>query len=258
VFAAIDPMRGDEAIEELEKQADLLDPVGLKLYPASFGSDSHDMWRMDDPEVAFPVFERAKDLGINTIAIHKAVPFGPIPRDAFHPGDVDEAAASFPDIDFSIVHGGIAFAKETAWQLARFPNVYVNLDQMGWILVVNERAFAERLATLLRVGGEDIIDRLMWGSGAVAFHPQPQLEAFRRFGFPEDVRQQGDLWWDDELPRLTDEHKRKILGGNYAEFIGVDIEEANPAIDGDEFDQQRPARGLAEPFSTTRSAGEVY
>lgn len=258
VFAAIDPMRGDEAIEELEKQADVLDPAGLKLYPASFGSDSHDTWRMDDPEVAFPVFERAKDLGIETIAIHKAVPFGPIPRDAFHPGDVDEAAASFPDIDFSIVHGGIAFAEETAWQLARFPNVYVNLDQMGWILVVNERAFAERLATLLRVGGEEIIDRLMWGSGAVAFHPQPQLEAFKRFEFPEDVRQQGDLWWDDELPRLTDEHKRKILGGNYAEFIGIDIEEAKSAIEGDEFDQQRPANGLAQPFSTTRSAGEVY
>jgi len=190
--------------------------------------------------------DRCNDLGIDTIAIHKAVPFGPIPRDAFHPGDVDEAAASFPDIDFSIVHGGIAFAEETAWQLARFPNVYVNLDQMGWILVVNERAFAERLATLLRVGGEDIIDRLMWGSGAVAFHPQPQLEAFRRFEFPEDVRQQGDLWWDDELPRLTDEHKRKILGGNFCEAHGFDESELRSIED----DYVKP-RDLADPFSTT-------
>lgn len=33
---------------------------------------------MDDPEVAFPVFERARQLGIKVIAVHKALPLGPV------------------------------------------------------------------------------------------------------------------------------------------------------------------------------------
>lgn len=31
-------------------------------------------WLMDDPEVAFPVFERAQELGIKVVAIHEATP----------------------------------------------------------------------------------------------------------------------------------------------------------------------------------------
>jgi len=52
-----------------------------------------------------------------------------------------------------------------------------------------------------------------------------------------------------ELPQLTDEYKRKILGENYAELIGLDIEAAKERIADDEFSRRRGKEGLAEGFS---------
>lgn len=38
-----------------------------------------------------------------------------------------------------------------------------------------------------------------------------------------------------KVPQITDEHKRKILGENYADLIGFDIDEAKERIADDEF-----------------------
>ncbi len=250
-YAAVDPLRAGWE-ERLEDQAEQFDPLGVKLYPSHWGEDRYEGWSMGDPEAAFPVFERAVDLGINRIDIHKAIPFGPVPRSDYHPGDVDVAAESFPDIDFSIVHAGVAFAEETAWQLARFPNVYGNLEGLFPLLVANERRFAEVFAELLSVTGELGVEKLFYSSGAMSIHPRPQLEAFAEFQFPDEVRRR--MGGTSEIPRLTDEHKRKVLGGNYAEFIGLDTDEARSRIETDEFGR---ADSLAAPYSTTAAADEV-
>jgi predicted TIM-barrel fold metal-dependent hydrolase len=251
-YAAVDPLR-DGWEETLEDQADAFDPLGVKLYPSHWGEDHYEGWSMSDPEVAFPVFEKAVDMGIERIDIHKAIPFGPVPRSDYHPGDVDVAAESFPDIDFSIVHAGVAFAEETAWQLARFPNVYANLEGLFPLLVANERRFANVLAELLSLTGELGVEKLFYSSGAMSVHPRPQLEAFADFQFPEEVRE--TMAGTSEIPRLTDEHKRKILGENYAEFIGLDIDAARSRLENDEFTRER--EGLAAPYSTTAAADEV-
>lgn len=255
VYGTIDPLR-DNALKELEKQVESFDPLGLKLYPSHWSEDSHEGWSMSDPRVAYPVFEKALDLGIEFVDIHKAIPFGPVPRHPYHPGDVDEAADSFPEITFSIVHGGYAFAEETAWQLARFPNVYVNLEGLGGILVRNQTRFAELFGTLISVAGKTALEKMFWSSAAMQLHPQPQLEAFRDFEFPDHIRKGASR--NGELPKLTDEYKRKILGENYCDLIGLDIEEAKSSTDGDEFSQIRKERGLADPYSTTEAAEEVY
>jgi len=249
VFATVDPL-ADGALESVEEQAAAFDPVGLKLYPSTWGEESHDSWSMSDPEVAFPVFEKAADLGIDLIAVHKAQPLGPVPMDPYDPRDVDQAATSFPDIDFSIVHSGVAFVEEVAWQLVRYPNIYANLEGLPILLCGNERAFAEALAGLLSVGGEEAIEKLCWSSAAMAAHPQPQLEAFAEFQIPKEVRKShGGI--SGGLPKLTDEHKRDILGRNHANLLGVDVEERKERVAGDEFDD-RTAGGLADPYSTTQ------
>jgi hypothetical protein len=247
-YATVDPLR-DGALEELQRQVETFDPIGLKLYPSSFGTDTHEGWHMDDPKVAYPVFERAKDLGLDTIAVHKALPLGAVPREPFDPADVDKPAENFPELDFEIVHGGLAFTEETAWQLARYDNIYVNLEGFGQLLAGQSAKAGEQLAALLSVGGENVIDQLFWGSGAMGAHPRPQLEAFRDFEFSTATRREVGLI--GELPQLTDEHKRKILGENYAEFIGLDVEAARDRFAGDAFDQQVTADGLAAPYSLT-------
>jgi len=95
-----------------------LKPVGIKLYPNSYTADGVVGWHMDDPEIAFPIFQRAHDLGLKAVAIHKAIPLGPVPMDHYRMDDIDAAAAAFPDLQFEVVHGGFAFIEETAFQLA--------------------------------------------------------------------------------------------------------------------------------------------
>ena len=54
-------------------------------------------WLMDDPEVAFPLFAKAQELGLKVVAIHKAVPLGPVPMKHYRMDDIDAAAdASWP------------------------------------------------------------------------------------------------------------------------------------------------------------------
>jgi predicted TIM-barrel fold metal-dependent hydrolase len=225
------------------------------MYPSSWTEESHTGWLMSDPEVAYPVFERAIEHGIENIDIHKAIPFGPTPGETYDPQDVGEAAASFPELDFSIVHGGAAFCEETAWMLTRYDNIYVNMEALPIILCSSERKFGEILASFVGTGGPGVYDKLFWSSAAMAAHPQAQLEAFRDFQYPDEVMRQGGLF--SEIEQITDEHKRKILGENYAEFIGLDIEEAKANFADDEFERRRETEGLADPYSETQSADAV-
>jgi predicted TIM-barrel fold metal-dependent hydrolase len=257
VYAGVDPLEGPRALDELERQVEVLErPPGLKLYPMRFDEGPagwHSVgWRMDDPKVAFPLFERAQRLGIKVVAVHKAVPLGPVPMQWFRSDDIDAAAEAFPDLTFEIVHGGLAFVEETAWQLARFPNVIVNLELVGAYLVRKPERFLEIMAGLVEVGGAGALQRIVWGSGCVAFHPEPQLEAFwRKFHFPEEmVVARG-------IPQITQDAKRKILADNYARVLGIDIAQAKRAIAGDTYTRRRAANGIAGPFSTTHARGAV-
>ena len=100
---------------------------------------------------------------------------------------------------------------ETAWLLARYPNVYVNLEWTVSLLFTAPRRFAEVLGNMMYWGGED---RILWAAGAMLVHPQVVLEAFLDFQMPDDLVQ------GYGYPKLTEESKRKMLGENYAACTG--------------------------------------
>lgn len=252
-YCSIDPLRGDP-IAELERQAGLMSPMGLKLYPVSYRDGAFTPWYMDDPKIAFPLYERAAELGIKNIAVHKSLPPGPAPADAFAPRDVEGAAVAFPELNFEIVHGGIAFTEETAWLFARFPNVYINLETLNLILALRPRVFAEILGGLLHNAGEQGISRLIWGQGVMNNHPQMCLDAFMDFQFPEAVLDRHGLYTG--IPQLTYEHKRMILGANFARQHGLDLGALTAAIADDEFAAHQ-RNELPMPWSTTEAASTV-
>jgi len=253
VTAAVDPLSPD-ALEEFEHQVELLHPVALKLYPSSYAHGHHEGWRMDDPRIAFPLFDKARQLGIKIISIHKAIPAGAVTMEPYKVGDIDDAADAYPDLTFEIIHGGFAFSEETAWQVARYPNVRINLDVTSLLAWTHPRRFAQIFVDMLSVGGQKIIDRIHWasGGGAASYHPQPALEAFWNFQIPEDMFIQGAF--NSEPYQLTEEDKRKILGLNAVELLGIDIEKARREIADDEF-ARKVARngGKFAPFSTTKA-----
>jgi predicted TIM-barrel fold metal-dependent hydrolase len=248
VYAGVDPLRPD-ALESLEQQVEELDPVGLKLYPSSWSGEQVRGWLMDDPEVAFPLFARAQELGLRVVAIHKAVPLGPVPMKHYRMDDIDAAADAFPELAFEVVHGGMAFVEETAWQLARYPNVYVNLEVTASLAVSAPAQFTQVLAGMIGPSGPGAIDRLLWGTGCSVWHPQPPLEWFwNSFAFPQEMQE------GFGLPQIDSAAKRKIIGENYARLIGLDVEDAKARIADDEFARRR-AEGRPDPYASTRSAG---
>jgi predicted TIM-barrel fold metal-dependent hydrolase len=257
-WASVDPLQGKAAYDMLDEQASALrdegiEPYGLKLYPTSWRGDIVDSWRMDDPKVAFPLFERAAELGIKTIGVHKAIPLGPAPTgQSFNPVDVEGAAEHFPELNFEIVHGGSAFCEETAWLLGRYPNIYINMESLNIILANQPRTFANILLGLMHVGGDAVLDRLFWATGTMQYHPRPCLEAFENFEFPEDLI--GNYGLFGKISQITAEGRAKILGLNVAAYRGWDIDELRRNIEGDEF---AGAGGKAAPYSATSVGDKV-
>lgn len=161
-YAAIDPLAGKAAFDELDRQIDLLKPMGLKLYPTSWHGGTIDTWRMDDPSIAFPLFEYAAKRGITNFAVHKAIPLTPAPTgQSFRPDDVEGAAQHFPELNFEIVHGGAAFTEETAWLLGRYSNIWVNLETLNVILVTRPRVFGKIILGLMHVGGGALLQKIV-------------------------------------------------------------------------------------------------
>lgn len=214
LYGPVSPWQAD-ALDEIDRLVEEDKVVGLKFYPMDLIDGEIKSYRLDDPEIAYPLIERARQRGLKIIATHKAIPQGQVPSEPFAPHDVAGAATAFPDMTFEIVHGGIAYLEETAWQMQRFPNVVVNLEgSSAYLLQRSPRRFAELIGSLLMWGGED---RIVWATGCVAHHPRPFIELFWRFEIPQDMVD------GYGYPPLTEQAKRKILGLNHARLLGWDV-----------------------------------
>ena len=244
LHAAVNPLEGKRALEQVERSIRDLGAHGIKVYPARFVNGQTIPVRLDDPEYGIPVIQKAVECGARCIAVHKYFPVGPTRLSAYGVDDV-EIAGMFPQINFEVLHPGFAFVEETAWLLARYPNVYVNLEWTVSLLFTAPRRFAEVLGKLMYWGGED---RIVWAAGAMLVHPQPVLEAFVDFEMPDDLVE------GYGFPRLTEEAKRKILGENYCRLHGLDVEEVKTKVGDDQSPRRRNGASPREPWATIRSA----
>ncbi len=221
--------------------------VGFKFYPSNgmFDTKSNKMVAMfyDDPENAYPLFEKARELGVKHVAFHKAQPVGPGPADVVNVQDISTAAAVFPDMTFEVVHTGWAFLEDSALQMQMHPNVYANLESTMGLVVRQPRRFAHIIGKLLQYGEPE---QILFSSGCVLNHPDPILKAFMAFEMPEDLRE------GYGYPELTPDIKRKILGENMAQLHGIEIEQVKSRIKDDEWSRLR-ALGKAEPWSAHRT-----
>ena len=126
-WGTVNPLEGRNALEQMEIQVKEYGAKAFKFYNVRYDYGEPFPWRMDDPKVAFPIYEKAQELGIDLIGVHKGVPLGPQPIEATQTWDMDGAAANFPDINFVIFHVGLPFIDETCWQLVRYPNLYASI-----------------------------------------------------------------------------------------------------------------------------------
>jgi predicted TIM-barrel fold metal-dependent hydrolase len=211
---AVDPIHHgvEGAREEMERQVNELGAVSFKFYNGHID----DSWRCDDRELAYPLYEKAGELGVKALQFHKGLPFGQWDVDTLRPVDLQRPARDFPDITFVIHHLALPYFEETVSIASRFPNVHLALSGVLSMMKVAPRQVQEYLGKLLQVVGPD---KLMWGSeAAMTGPPGPFLKQFMALEIPEDLRS------GFGYPQITLDDKRKILGLNMARLFDVDIE----------------------------------
>lgn len=208
-----DPREGEAGLEELERQKDEHDITGVKLYTAEWRGDSKG-WRLDS-EDSFEYLEKCAELGITNIHAHKGPTIRPLNRDAFDVRDVDDAATSFPELNFIVEHVGFPRFDDFAHIATQETNVYGGLAVVAPMALARPRKFGEIMGELLYWVGED---NLLFGSDYALWEPEWVVEAVMEAELTDDQRDEYGLEFDLET-------KRKVMGENAAELYDVDIEE---------------------------------
>jgi predicted TIM-barrel fold metal-dependent hydrolase len=125
-YASVNPIdRGPQAaVEELERAITELGLSGVKLYPM------YQHWWANDPEIAFPVYEKAQELGI-PVVIHQA---GSTRIDASlelgRPAMLDDIGRTFRDLRVIVAHTGWPWVDEALFLLTKHPNFYAELSYL--------------------------------------------------------------------------------------------------------------------------------
>ena len=244
MYVDINPL-DDDAVEQVEYYVKERDVEGIKLYPSRY-QNGQDLSLQLNEDAVRPVLEKAAELDVTSVGIHKFIPFATAPVRYFRMGDVEDAANAFPDLNFEVIHAGFSFLEETVFAMASHENVYANLENTIHMAATRPRKFARSLGEMLYWAGPD---RIVFSGGSTALHPQAAIEAFQDFQIPEEMRAGNDY------PEVTDEIKEKILGRNAFRLLGKDPDQVRKNIQGDKWDKLRQERKKsgeypAEPWST--------
>jgi len=199
-------------------------------------------WFLDDLKVAFPMYDKARKLGIKTFCIHKGLAVIWFDEKYCRLHDLEPAALANPDLNFIIYHSGYPWVDDlvniTRWKrnpaLNVANNVYAELGSTFALTVTGApMECAHVMGKLITHVGAD---RIMWGSDSTWWgSPQWQIDAFRRFQIPEDI-QKGYGY-----KPITDKDKEMILGLNAARVYGIDVAKTMTQLAQDEISTLRAA-----------------
>lgn len=206
-----DPRHGEVGLERLEENKAKYGWQGVKLYTADWYGDSKGYKLSDDSSKRY--LEKCQELGIKNIHVHKGPTITPLNRDSFDVADIDDAASSFPELNFIVEHVGLPRLEDYCWIATQEKNVYGGLAVAMPFIHTRPRYFAEIISELLYWTGED---RILFGSDYALWEPSWLIEKFIDFELPEDIQQETGVTLDINV-------KKKILGENAARLYNIDI-----------------------------------
>jgi predicted TIM-barrel fold metal-dependent hydrolase len=250
--------KGD--VEDMERLAKL-GIVAFKTY-TQWGPDGKGFFMTDDVGIAF--VERARQLGVHNIAIHKGLAFGPKSYEHSTSRDIGPIAKRFPDMNFLIYHSGYVVDKDegpydpkrtdgidalitSVIQAGVKPNsnVYAELGSTWRFLSMRDpTSAAHALGKLFKYIGED---NVLWGTDSIWYgSPQDQIQAFRTFQIGESLREKHGY------PTITPQLRAKVFGLNAAKPYRLKPAEIRRDTDRDAVARSRVAYAAAPnpSFST--------
>jgi len=129
--------------------------------------------------------------------------------------DVDDAATSFPELNFVVEHVGLPRLDDFCWIAAQEPNVYGGLAVAAPMAVHRPRKFGEIMGELLFWLGED---RILFGSDYALWNPDWLVDQVMNAELTDEQK-------DEYGVELDVETMKKIMGENVAGLYDIDIEE---------------------------------
>jgi predicted TIM-barrel fold metal-dependent hydrolase len=220
-------------LEDMERLARDFRISAWKTY-TQWGPDGEGFWMDDEPGIAF--IEKARELGIRNIAIHKGIPFGRRSYEHSLCDDVGRVAKRYPDVNFLIYHAGFVPGQAEREfdpghndgidslvrtvvenDLGHGSNVYAELGSTWRLLMRDPDSAAHGLGKLIKVMGED---NVLWGTDSIWYgSPQDQIQAFRTFQISPEYRERYGY------PEITPAMRAKVFGINAMKPYGLSIEE---------------------------------
>src|SRR5690606_14200145 len=193
---------------------------------------------LTDPQYGIPFIERARDLGIRNICIHKGIPFG---RDASYVyarcDDIGAAARMFPDMNFLVYHAGFdPMVPEREFvpgggrdgidslvqslldnDIAPGSNVYADVGTTFNLFRRDPDTAAHGMGKLLKHVGEN---NVLWGTDSIwTGSPQDQIQVWRTFQIAPQLRERHGY------PEITPELRAKVFGLNACKPYNISAEE---------------------------------
>jgi len=205
-FAGIDPRRGKEAIQELERCIGELGFKGVKLWPLTG-------FYPDDLEY-YPFYERAEDLGA-VILCHTGMGITKSYIKYNRPMYIDKIAVDFPKIKIIMAHMGDPWINEAIAVATKNPNVYVDISGLEPSFKRAPFVFFQNvLQAKMRCG----INKILFGTDWPLFAPIMSLKEYvdgiKELKLSPPMTLMG-------LSEFTDAEKNKILGDNAVKLLGL-------------------------------------
>jgi len=235
---------------DLEGMDELAETYGVSAWKTytQWGPDGEGFYLTDDTGLAF--IEKARDLGVKNICIHKGIPFGRRSYEHSLCTDIGPAAKQFPDVNFLIYHSGwipgeaegpydpdrgegldeLIRSVEAAG-LGKGSNVYAELGSTWRGLMRDVDSAAHGIGKLVKHLGED---NVLWGTDSIWYgSPQDQIQAFRSFQIADAVRE------EHGYPEITEDLRAKIFGLNALRPYNIDLDEAVMRANNDKVQAER-------------------
>jgi predicted TIM-barrel fold metal-dependent hydrolase len=225
--------------DQMEREVKTYGIDSWKWYCHTDPGRSGNGFKLDDEKLAYPFYEKSRQLGLKTFSVHKG--YASQSRTLghlAHPGDIEKAALDNSDLTFIIYHSAIKHGPDEpgfevfdpatgdfAWHAdliklkERNPNmrnVYPEIGSAFGTLAIAHPVMCMHLMgrNIKAYGADHVIwgtDCLWWGS------PQWVIDAFKRFQISDEICEKFGY------PKLTKEDKAKIFGQNAAKIYGVDL-----------------------------------
>jgi predicted TIM-barrel fold metal-dependent hydrolase len=234
-----------EAMDELKERWRV---SAWKTY-TQFGPGGRGYFLSDDIGTRF--IEKARSLGVKTIAVHKGLPFGRRSYEHSQCTDVGVVAKRFPDVNFLIYHSGfVPGVAEGPYRggsegvdglvsslrknsVPPGANVYAELGSTWRFLMRDPEQAAHLVGKLVKHCGPD---NVLWGTDSIWYgSPQDQIQAFRTFQIAPRLREQ------QGYAEITPELRAKIFGGNAAKVYGLSPAEVKKYTSRDSLARERVA-----------------